>query len=235
VIQKIYIILAILFVASTLYAADLGVGISAWYADWEMESNPGNDPINMNEVLYIGPSIAYQFSDKWSTTLVALATPQKYKDVQTEYRRYDMDFALNYHVSRYVKVFGGAKYLAFVYNNTMNTYNGIHHAVGPGAGISLTIPVLTNFYILANMSGIYIIGNEKTEDTTGTTNNNFYEFGGSSALQIAYYIPSIAITFAVGYRYQYIESHYKNTGSNNSILEHTFKGFTVLLVKSFEL
>jgi len=32
-----------------VYAADLGVGISAWYADWEME-NKGNPKSTMEQV-----------------------------------------------------------------------------------------------------------------------------------------------------------------------------------------
>ncbi|HOM11533.1 MAG TPA: hypothetical protein PLV81_15435, partial [Spirochaetota bacterium] len=61
--MKKYFILfmIVVFLNSMLYAADLGVGISAWYADWKMErkSSTVGGTVNMDEVLYIGPSIAY--------------------------------------------------------------------------------------------------------------------------------------------------------------------------------
>lgn len=231
----------VVFLNSMLYAADLGVGISAWYADWKMErkSSTEGGTVNMDEVLYIGPSIAYQFSDNWSTTLVALATPQKYTwemgTERMELRRYDVDLALNYQINRYIKVFGGGKYLAFAYHNKTNGKDGIHHALGPGGGISFTMPLITNVYLLANLSGLYIYGKQQEEQTTGDQSINFYEIGANGSMQLAYYIPSVAVTLAAGYRYQYVESRYTENSSANPDLEHTFKGFTVLLVKSFDL
>jgi hypothetical protein len=232
-LKIMYILFSIFFVTSALYAADLGIGITAWYASWTIERDKTS---NMDPVLYIGPSIAYQFSDKWSTTLVALATPQKYTwdaDEVMELRRYDIDLALNYQISRYIKVFGGAKYLAFSYHNKTYDSDGIHHAAGPGAGISFTLPLISNVYLLANLSGLYIFGNQK--DDKQTEDINFYEVGANGSLQLAYYIPSAAVTLAAGYRYQYVETFYTEDTQKNSDLEHTFKGFTFLAVKSFNL
>ena len=237
-LKIMYILFSIFFVTSALYAADLSVGITGWYANWKMERQKDGITANMDEILYIGPSIAYQFSDKWSTTLVALATPQKYKldaNEVMELRRYDIDLALNYQISRYIKVFGGAKYLAFSYHNKTNDSDGIHHAAGPGAGISFTLPLISNVYLLANLSALYILGNQKEEKQTGDTSNNFYELGTNGSLQLAYYIPSAAVTLAAGYRYQYVESHYTEDTQQTSDLKHTFKGFTFLAVKSFNL
>lgn len=63
----------------------------------------------------------------------------------------------------------------------------------------------------------------------------FYETGINGSFQFAYYISSVAMTLAFGYRYQYIETHYKNNDENFKDLHHTFKGFTMLLVKSFAI
>lgn len=113
----------------------------------------------MYEVLYIGPSIAYHFLEKWSTTLVALATPKTYRlEAGTDMiklRQYDVDLALNYQINRSMKVFGGAKYLAFAYNNKTNDGEGIHHATGPGGGVSVTLPAGYNIYVLTNVSAIH--------------------------------------------------------------------------------
>ncbi|MCX8123336.1 MAG: hypothetical protein N3F66_04140 [Spirochaetes bacterium] len=237
--MKLRFFYTVLFVLtlSTVHAADMGIGISTWYAGWDVKRNDAK--VKMDEVLYIGPSISYQFHEKWSCTLVALATPQKYTwqvgTEEMELRRYDVDLALNYQINRYTKVFAGAKYLAFAYHNKTNGNDGLHHATGPGAGISFTMPVFTNVYVLANLSGLYILGNQKEDQQTGTKSINFYEIGANGSLQLAYYFPSVAITLAAGYRLQYVETHYLEKEPNNPNLDHTFKGFTVLLVKSFNL
>ncbi len=234
----IIFIVAYLCTASTVYADDLSIGISSWYADWKMVED-NNTTSNIDPVLYIGPSVAYQFSEKWSTTLVALATPKKYtwgdNGEQNKLRRYDIDAALNYQLNRYCKIFGGAKYLAFTYDDEANNVEGIHHAAGPGAGIGLTVPVISNVYLLCNISGLFIYGNENHEDPTGKMSMDFYETGINGLLQGAYYIPSVAITLAFGYRYQYMITRYSKTDEGFQNLEHTFKGITFLLVKSFSL
>ncbi|HQG41943.1 MAG TPA: hypothetical protein PLE64_04460 [Spirochaetota bacterium] len=210
-----------------VYADDLGIGISAWYADWEMD-NSSNPKKTMDPVLCIGPSLSYQFSETLSVTLVALFTPKKYEmpdegSEDSKLRRYDSDLALNYQLNRYIKLFAGAKYLGFTFEG------GKHHGAGPGAGIGFTIPIVYNFYFLGNASGLYLYGNHN--DNSNDTNYN--EYGYNLAGQLAYYFPSIGLTTSLGYRYQYIKSDY-NT-NNMADDEHTFKGFTCLVVKSFHL
>lgn len=232
-----YILFSIFFVTSALYAADLGAGITTWYADWKMESeHMGN--VKMDPVLYIGPSVAYQFTNVWSTTLVALMTPQQYEggnqqnNETMKFRRYDVDWALNYQLNRYIKAFGGVKYLAFQYNT------GLHHAAGPGIGVGFTFPVVQSIYFLANVSGLYIYGIQKEDQTNpdALKEKNFYEWGFNTSAQLAYYMDSLATTLTLGYRFQYIVTRYTDYGvDDDKKLEHSFKGITFSVVKSFQL
>ncbi len=230
--------LAILFIASTLYAADLGVGISAWYADWKMESKSLGTS-NLKPALFVGPTISYQFEDKWSITLIALATLNKYEQkISTNnsirYRRYDVDCTLNYQISQYIKFFAGVKYLAFDFNSDND--NGINHGVGPGAGIGFSFPIVSNIYLLGIISGIYGYGLETVENPPpgSPENRNFYSFGINSSLQLAYYLQAVETTITAGYRYQYIQLHYLDYGTDeDNKYDNHFKGFTASVTKSF--
>ncbi len=224
------ILTVILLVASSLYASDVGIGISGWYADWKMY-NPdrtNQKTSTMDPVFYIGPSLSYQFAQAWSTTLVALFTPSPYEmpssnSETTDIRRYDADLALNYQLMRYIKFFFGGKYLGFEFKD------GKHRGAGPGGGIGLTIPVINNFYFLGNLSALYLWGSHKDNDGT----KDFIEYGYNIAAQLAYYAASTGLTTSIGYRYQFIQSNYDTDDPNNEKDEHTFKGVTLLIVKSF--
>ncbi len=219
----IILIFFMLFITSIqLYADDLSIGISSWYADWKMV-NEDNETLKMDPALYIGPSIAYQFSERWSATFVGLVTANQYEMPEengtNKIRRYDNDLALNYQLHRFIKIFAGAKYLGFTFKD------GKHYGTGPGGGIGLTIPLINNFYLLGNASLLYLWGHHDDN----SSNRDFTEFGYNLAAQLAYYATSVGVTASIGYRYQYFKSKY-DTGEQN---KHMFKGFTALLVKSF--
>ncbi len=226
-IFKSFILILILLVSSSLLASDLGIGISAWYADWKMEI-PDGSTRKMDSVFYIGPSVSYQYAQSWSTTLVALLTPSPYEmanenDGTTDVKRYDVDLALNYQIIRYVKVFCGAKYLGFTFEG------GRHHGAGPGGGIGMTLPVMGNFYFLGNASGLYLWGNHKDNNS----NKDFIEYGYNLSAQLAYYLASFGITTSIGYRYQFMKSKYDTNDPSGKEDVHTFKGVTLQIVKSF--
>ncbi|MGB4267573.1 MAG: hypothetical protein WBK20_00180 [Spirochaetota bacterium] len=220
--KRFSIIILFLIVSIPLYANDLSIGISGWYADWKMV-NADNSTRKMDPVLYLGPSIAYQFSEKWSVTFVGLVTAKQYEMTDeyetTKIRRYDNDLALNYQLHRFIKIFAGAKYLGFTFKD------GKHYGAGPGGGIGVTIPLVNNFYMLGNASLLYLWGTHEDNNPS----KDFTEFGYNVAAQIAYYAASLGVTASLGYRYQYFKSRYDTDEED----EHTFKGFTVLLVKSF--
>ncbi|MEW6525723.1 MAG: hypothetical protein AB1444_03530 [Spirochaetota bacterium] len=232
--MKLRTMIIVLFLSITvtlpLHAGDLGVGVSGWYADWKMYNpdSPDDKTTKMDPAFCIGPSISYQFTQSWSTTLVALFTPIPYEMTNensetTKIRRYDSDLVINYQLLRYLKFFFGGKYLGFTYND------GIHHGAGPGGGIGLTIPVIGNFYFLGNASVLYLWGSHK--DNAGT--RDFTEYGYNTAVQLAYYAASAGLTTSIGYRYQLIKSKYDTDDPYGKKDEHTFKGFTFLIVKSF--
>jgi len=225
----IYSILTFI-ISSSLYASDLGIGVSGWYADWKMYNpdNPNDKTNKMDPAFCIGPSVSYQFAQSWSTTLVVLFTPSPYEmsnesSDATKIRRYDSDLVLNYQLVRYLKIFFGGKYLGFTFKD------GKHHGAGPGGGIGLTIPVIDNFYFLGNVSGLYLWGSHKDNDSS----KDFTEYGYNAAVQLAYYASSAGLTTSIGYRYQFIKSRYDTDDPYGKKDEHTFKGFTFLIVKSF--
>lgn len=225
-ITSIITVFSLIICTHALYAKDVGLGIAVWYADWEME-NPNGGKRKMDSVFYIGPSISYQFSPAWNITLLGLYTPLPYEmpdDLETtEITRYDGDLTLNYQISRYVKVFFGGKYLGFVFDG------GRHHGAGPGGGIGLTIPIIGNFYFLGNASALYLKGTHKDNQS----NMNFDEYGYNTAAQVAYYIASLGLTTSIGYRYQHLTSKYDTNDIERDEDQHTFKGFTFLIIKSF--
>lgn len=223
-IFKIIPWILVIIISGSAHASDLGIGIAGWYADWKMEREQTR---KMDPVFYIGPSISYQFAQSWSTTLVALFTPSPYEmkedNKSTDVKRYDADLTLNYQLIRYIKIFFGGKYLGFFFND------GKHYGAGPGGGIGLTIPVIDNFYFLANASALYLWGTHKDNERT----MDFTEYGYNTTAHLAYYAASLGLTTSVGYRYQPVKSKYNTNDPNHKKDEHTFKGFTVLLVKSF--
>ncbi len=85
----------------------------------------------------------------------------------------------------------------------MKVFGSIHHVTDPGKGVSVTLPVGYNIYVLANVSVLYTPGNQKEDSSTGKRIKDFYETGINGSLQFAYYISSVAMTLAFGYRYQY--------------------------------
>lgn len=228
-LSKCIIFIITIICSTSLLASDLGIGVSGWYADWKMYNpdDTSNKTKKMDATFCIGPSLSYQFAQSWSTTLVALFTPLPY-EMKNEYsntkiRRYDSDLVVNYQFLKYLKFFFGGKYLGFTFTE------GKHHGAGPGGGIGLTIPVIGNFYFLGNASVLYLWGSHK--DNNGT--RDFTEYGYNAAVQLAYYASSAGLTTSIGYRYQFIKSRYDTDDPYGKKDEHTFKGFTFLIVKSF--
>ncbi|MGQ9843105.1 MAG: hypothetical protein ACUVRK_06010, partial [Spirochaetota bacterium] len=218
----------IIIISTSVHASDLGIGVVGWYADWKMESDHTS---KMDPVFYIGPSISYQFSQSWSTALVALYTASPYKATEdnesTDIKRYDTDLTLNYQLTRFIKFFVGGKYLGFFFSG------GKHYTAGPGGGIGLTIPVIENFYFLANASISYQWGKHEESNESGKSGKPCTEYGYNTTAQVAHYAASVGLTTSVGYRYHLIRTKYDTSDSNKQSEDHTFKGFIVLLVKSF--
>ncbi len=220
----------ILLFSSNAHALDISIGVSGWYAWWDMKSDDGGDESIDPEPLY-GPALAINFSPNWSLTTVFLYG--KYKigdsgDGPGDMDRYDSDTAINYSFNRYIKAFGGFKYMGYDWSD------GDHMSYGPALGIALTLPLIDNFYLLLNVSGMYLIGKENgTLETTGEkVEIDYYEIGVNSNISLAYYIAPASTSLILGFRYQYFEIDYDKYQGNS---QHSFYGVTAAAVYSFSI
>ena len=144
--------------------------------------------------------------------------------------RYDSDLALNYRITDYFKLFLGCKYAGFTWDT-----DGKHQAIGPGAGISAVIPVGGNFFLLGNVSGLYLWGKEgggKEIDYDASAR----EYGFNTNLSLAYYIPGASTTISLGGRLQQLHIDYDGT-ENGAVSDSTsrFYGVTLTAVYSFNI
>jgi hypothetical protein len=215
--------------SSTAYALDISIGASGWYAWWKMEDDDGHEVTTGPEPLY-GPVLAINFSPTWSLTTVLLYGKYEIEDSgggPSDIDRYDSDIAINYSFNRYIKAFGGFKFMGY------DWAEGDHMSYGPALGIAFTLPLIDNFYLLLNVSGMYLIGKENTDSETGEKIEiDYFEFGANSNISIAYYIAPASTSIILGFRYQYFEIHYDKYQGES---KHTFYGATLAVVYSFSI
>jgi hypothetical protein len=146
-------VLVVLALPAASQALQVGVGASAWYADWSFESDNGN--AEFDPAFIYGPILTLGFSPKWALSGVFLYG--KFDQTSTgggpgEISRFDSDVTLNYSVSQYFKVFAGLKYMGYTFDE------GDHTGYGPGFGISIVVPVSDSLFLLGSLSGLYIWG-----------------------------------------------------------------------------
>jgi len=174
-----------------------------------------------------------------------------------EIDRYDGDAALNYKINDYFKIFIGTKYLGYEYTLEFNYNSGTpqsmtadveHKGFGPGGGISSVIPLGSDFYLLSNVSTMYLRGEEKVKNKTTDPSVTFdpvpakkyKEYGINIGLSFAYYIPAASTTISLGGRYQaYTTKYDKKIQGNDGIVYDTdknkFWGVTLSAAYSFSI
>jgi hypothetical protein len=199
-------------------AAGITVGAYSWYSWWEYspKENWGED---FKPGLFYGPILGFDFAEKWSISSVFLTGNMKYymEGSPIYQRRYDSDTILSYNITRWMKLFGGLKYLSYDMNfdgskvSVFGDADAHYKTWGPGVGIGFTIPVYGSLYLLANFSGIYCHGRWKFDGVSEKVNN----YGYNTNISLAYYIASMATTIVAGFRYQYIHNSYE-TWDNDS-------------------
>ena len=219
----------IFLLSSTAYAIDISIGASGWYGWWRMEDNDGGDETMDPEPLY-GPALAINFSQNWSLTSIFLYGKYDVGDSDDgpgEIDRYDSDTAINYSFNRYIKAFGGFKFMGYDWGE------GDHMSYGPALGVAFTLPLIDNFYLLLNVSGMSLIGKENTQNDTGEkVEIDYYEIGVNSNISLAYYIASASTSLILGFRYQYFEIHYDKYQGDSKL---SFYGATLAAVYSFSI
>lgn len=214
-------------------AADISVGATSWYTSWDSKTD-ANYKVNYDPDFLYGPVISASMTPDVSLAFVFLygqfdMTIEGDPGV-IKLNRYDSDFTLNYRLGKWIKVFAGAKFIGFTWSDS-----GEHGALGPGAGFSAVIPVGGNFFLIGNISGLYLFGKEKS-DASGNPTSKTKEYGGNGSLSLSYYLPSASTTISLGGRCQYIYIDYLNHEdpefSNSS---NTFYGVTLSAIYSFSI
>jgi len=220
-------------------AAGMSVGVNTWYSTWDLEPASG---MSYDSSLMYGPVLGVDWGKKWSITCVLLTADYKAtaevmgSSFPIHFRRYDSDTTLNYTVLKWLKVFGGIKYMRYDTRKTgesvpvFGSSDNRHYTYGPGLGIGLTLPISDSLFALVNVSGMYLTG-RASENLV--ENYNLTETGINTTASIAFYAESIATTFAIGVRYQYFKSDPDIAGGVTSDL--TFYGITFSAVHHFSL
>ncbi len=224
----ILLLIAALAIPAASHALQVGIGASAWYADWKFESvgDEGHD-VNFDPAFIYGPILTLGFSPQWSLSGVFLYG--KYDQSSDgggpgEISRFDSDLTLNYSISTYIKVFAGFKYMGYSFDD------GDHAGYGPGFGISLIAPLTETFFLIGNLSGLYIWGHHK--DT-----NNDYDYtepGLNAGVALAYHFTGASTVVSLGGRYQFFKTQ-PDSSSNDEGNKHTFYGVTLSAIYSFSI
>ena len=233
--KKLILLTAISFIWLTallplnVSAADITVGATTWYSWWDFDQSGNTNNTEFDSALLYGPALSVKFNEDYNMTFVFLYGNFDMNETDSgtgtkttrELTRTDSDLALNYRLSNYFKIFAGAKYMSY----KMPDFD--HSSIGPGAGISFVVPVGGDFFILGNISGLYLWGRDDQNDEK----DNYKEYGANSSLSIAYYIASASTTISLGGRYQYFKTDYPD----NNDITHQFYGATLSANYSFSI
>jgi hypothetical protein len=245
-------------------------------AFWEQWNGDADDTVlkkDINSTFLFGPALALSFSPKWSLTGVFMWTgwykaenakidvgDNERNEEHLDISKYDLDTALNYTVNRYCKLFGGVKYQGYTYRSREEEYDlttGVllelysnrfyWRSIGPGAGIGITVPLSQSFFLLGNVSGIFLYSTFRgMEDDSGNGIEFVYSsYGVNGSLSVAWYIDSMSTTISLGARYQYLYNN-RNSRRADAFTDpddsdpfdgsaDRFYGFTFSAVYSFEL
>lgn len=227
---SLFIAALLLTVAVPSFAVDISAGATTWYSWWDFDKEDSGSDTDIDPTLLYGPALSAKLTDRYNLTFVFLyGNFDMEEEMDTvEITRMDSDLALNYRLNSYIKLFAGAKYMAYTQKNGFS-----HLSAGPGAGISAVIPLGGDLYLLGNASGLYLWGEEDSGDDFNDPDSKYNEFGINSSLSIAYYIVPASTTISIGGRYQYFKTKYDD--STVSDATHQFYGITAAATYSFSL
>ena len=216
-----------ILIPSKIYATDITVGATTWYAWWEAEQ--GGNKMDADPTFMYGPALAVKFNDDFNLTFVYLYGKFDAEEAGGKVKRNDSDLALNYRVHDYFKVFAGVKYMTF------SSPDFDHDGIGPGLGLSATYPVTENLFLLATLSGFHLWGKEKY--TNNHPSDDYKEYGFNSTLSLAYYIASASTTVSLGGRFQYIKTDFDSNEHTNgdSSMKSKIYGVTLTATYTFSI
>jgi hypothetical protein len=175
----------------------------------------------------IGPAVSVSFGGRWNVSAVFLygawyhisasVILQKtgenpvLREIDMYTRKWDLDSLVSYSLFGYLKVFVGVKWQGYRYcfrmmdseNTNPDRGNLRNNGVGPGLGIALTLPLGGDFFLLWNVSALYLY----TMLDFGQPMNHrevYGALGGNTTLSVAWHVTSANTTVTLGFRYQYL-------------------------------
>ncbi|HQP50497.1 MAG TPA: hypothetical protein PKX12_17370 [Spirochaetota bacterium] len=204
-------------------SATLGIGASGWYAWWKPE--PEYREADADPDFLYGPQLLLQFSQSFSVSTVFLMGKFKYYDEYngetstSDITRYDSDTTLTYTLNRYVRIFGGVKFMGYDYSA------GSHYGLGPGLGFGLVIPLMEKLFGTVSFSGLYLWGEQTDESSDGDRTMKFIEYGFNNSVSLVYAVSS-SVHISLGGRYFFFR--YESTEDQYSDIKekHHFYGVT---------
>ena len=134
--------------------------------------------------------------------------------------RLDIDVSLSYAIIPQLKIIAGGKIFAVGTRDTIgvDTYGHsgylnefMFEGAGPAAGIGLTLPLFSNFYISSNLTYVMLITtfetpinyeNSPTSLSSETPMVNYVTHGFNATLNFSYYIAPINTAIVIGGRFQ---------------------------------
>jgi hypothetical protein len=242
--KKILIVALFLIITgasiSPAYSLDISLGLSGWYSTWTMEeTGDGDGGLDLKPAILYGPVAAFRFHKELSLStffLYGKFTPENSDDTG-DLTRYDSDTALNYDLFKYLKIFGGFKFIGFRWKGSSG--DGKHQSLGPALGLGITLHTIGNLYLLGNLSGFYGWGShEDHREEDGSIYKNsadMDEYGFNSNISLAYYIAPASTTLTAGFRFQRFWTKYTSSEEQNRDMRHDFYGVTLTAIYSFSI
>ena len=225
------VIIAMLTLQNNAIPVELSAGATTWYTAWDYEDDASSD-VKYDPAFLYGPALSLAMTPDFSMSFVFLYGEF---DMDTgsgtiPIKRFDSDLTLNYRTGNYFKIFAGAKYVGFTWED-----DGRHRAFGPGAGISAVFPIGGNFFILGYLSGMYLIGTEDGDKSMDYKAEQ-KEYGFNSSLSLAYYLQAASTTISLGARYQQVNIDYDSTEDGMvSDSRSNFYGITLAAVYTLNI
>ncbi len=156
-----------------------------------------------------------------TSSMSGVTLPSVFKQVFTV-KKHDADLLVNVSVLKWLKVFIGPKYQAYIIREENTMFNNFiltsmspmpifpvtnpisFQSFGLGAGLGINFQVVAGLYFISNLSGIYLYGKDFTASSGTLGNQTSNLFGGIGSAAFAYYIDVMHTTLSAGFKAQYL-------------------------------
>jgi hypothetical protein len=232
-LSKALLALVIATAPAVAHAASVGLGATVMCAWWDSAAQSSIGGIGAAKDTQIpdaagGPFLNAQINDTWGLQFsytygkFTWDTTSAIIGVKSVEQRHDVDVIVSAAVHRYVKLFFGGKYWNTMSDLTTKVLflsygsKAVYHRGGPGVGVGLSLPLGAGFYLLPNVSAVFMFGNvslsngdpisatiDKLVKASGNESTSMY-YGINSTLTLAYNFEKVNLTLALGGRLQYL-------------------------------